>query len=737
MDSVATHPLKRMVAGPVPALVLSLLLLTALLLLSFAAQNEARLADIFAPLLIINLAGIVLLFILSLASLVKLVRQVRARVIGSRLTLRIVLMFTLLAFLPLSAVYYISIQFLSRGIDSWFDVRIEQAMEDAVLLGRVSLKSLKESQTETLRLYVPELASMAENLEIIRLLGLIRRDEGYRETSLFRQNGQIIASSSADSGTLLPDQPTNNVFSAVQASGVYAERETSLDGSGILRMVLPVPSLQVGGGMRYLQAIKPIPLRFANLEQSINTAIGEYDRLVYLRGPLKFSFILTLSLVSLMTLLLAVWMATYAARRLAAPLEELAEGTKAVADGDYSKRLPVKSNDELGILIRSFNRMTTQISRARENAIISQRKLADQHTYLETVLEHLSSGVLSFDIDQHLRTFNSSAGEILGIDELPALSKQRIDILGEQHEGLHDLFKTFKSVMQEKKKEWQQEITLFASQGRQVLLCRGTQLPGEDENSGGYVFVFDDVTMLIQAQRDAAWGEVARRLAHEIKNPLTPIQLSAERIRHKYLNQLGDTDTQTLDRATRTISEQVESMKDMVNAFSNYAQPVTMNLGNVDLNYLINDVVELHRDHTRSVEFNLSLDASLPEMMIDSGRMRQVFNNLIGNALQAVQNKSGAQLELSTELTTDRDGSTKIARITVTDNGPGIDEALLEKVFEPYITNKEKGTGLGLAIVKKIIEEHGGAIWANNIPDNGARMTFKLPVRTATEDKTL
>ncbi|HBE91346.1 MAG TPA: two-component sensor histidine kinase [Gammaproteobacteria bacterium] len=732
MDSVATQTLKRMVAGPIPALVLSLLLLTALLLLSFAAQNEARLADIFAPLLIVNLAGIALLFILSLASLVKLVRQVRAHVIGSRLTLRIVLMFTLLAFLPLSAVYYISIQFLSRGIDSWFDVRIEQAMEDAVLLGQVSLKSLKESQVETLRLYVPELASMSENLEIIRLLELVRRDEGYRETSLFRQNGQIIASSSADSGTLLPDQPTGQVFSAVQASGVYAERETGLDGSGILRMVIPVPSLQVGGGLRYLQAIKPIPLRFANLEQSINTAIGEYDRLVYLRGPLKFSFILTLSLVSLMTLLLAVWMATYAARRLAAPLEELAEGTKAVADGDYSKRLPVKSNDELGILIRSFNRMTTQISRARENAIISRRKLADQHTYLETVLEHLSSGVLSFNTDQRLRTFNSRAGEILGIEQLSTLSEQHIDILGEQHDGLSDLFTTFKAVMRGEQKEWQREITLFASQGRQVLLCRGTQLPGEDENSYGYVFVFDDVTTLIQAQRDAAWGEVARRLAHEIKNPLTPIQLSAERIRHKYLKQLGDNDTQTLDRATRTISEQVESMKDMVNAFSNYAQPVTMNLGNVDLNRLISDVVELHRDHTKSVEFNLSLDALLPQMMIDSGRMRQVFNNLIGNALQAVQNNPDARLNISTEITTDRDGSTKIARITITDNGPGIAENILEKVFEPYITNKEKGTGLGLAIVKKIIEEHGGAIWANNITDNGARMTFKLPIRSTT-----
>ena len=736
MDSLATQPLKRMVAGPLPALVLSLLLLTALLLLSFAAQNEARLTELFAPLLIINLAGIALLFILCIASIIKLIRQIRAHVIGSRLTLRIVLLFVILAFLPLSAVYYISIQFLSRGIDSWFDVRIEQAMEDAVLLGQVSLKSLKETQVETLRLYVPELASMTESLEIIRLLEIIRSDEGYRETSLFRQNGQIIASSSADSGTLLPDQPAERVLSTVLNSGVYAERETALDGSGILRMVIPVPSMLVGGGMRYLQAIQPIPLRFANLEQSINAAIGEYDRLVYLRGPLKFSFILTLSLVSLMTLLLAVWTATFAARRLAAPLEELAKGTQAVADGDYSKRLPVKSRDELGILIRSFNRMTTQISRARENAIISQKKLADQHTYLETVLEHLSSGVLSFDSEQCLRTYNNRAGEILGIEELSILNRQHVDALGAPHDGLADLFTKFKAVMLGKKREWQEEITLFASQGRQVLLCRGTQLPGEGGNSGGFVFVFDDVTTLIQAQRDAAWGEVARRLAHEIKNPLTPIQLSAERIRHKYLNQLDGNDTQTLDRATRTISEQVDSMKDMVNAFSNYAQPVTMNLNSVDMNRLIYDVIELHRDHTRSVEFVLNLDPSLPEMMLDSGRMRQVFNNLIGNALQAVQNKDDARLVVETKLTMDRDGSTRIVQTAITDNGPGIDANLIEKVFEPYITNKEKGTGLGLAIVKKIIEEHGGAIWAANIPGNGACMKFKLPVRTTNEDRT-
>ena len=734
MDSVATQALKRFAAGPLPALALSLLLLSALLLLSFAAQNEANLVDLFGPLLIINLAGIGLLLILNAASLLKLIRQIRARVIGSRLTLRIMVMFVLLAFLPLSAVYYISIQFLSRGIDSWFDVRIERAMEDAVLLGRVSLKSLKETRVETLRLYVPELASVTESMELIRQLEIIRRNEGYNEISLFSQNGQIIASSAEDSSSLLPSQPGKSAFLQAQSSGVYAERETTRDGSSILRIVVPVPGMHMVGGTRYLQAILPIPLRFANLEQSINTAIGEYDRLLYLRGPLKFSFILTLSLVSLMTLLLAVWLANFAARRLAAPLEELAEGTKAVADGDYDKRLPVKSQDELGILIRSFNRMTTQISRARENAIASQIKLAEQHTYLETVLEHLSSGVLSFDNDLRLRTYNSSAAEILGIDDLAALNKQPIDVLGEQHDGLNDLFKVFKSVIREGRREWQQEITLFAARGRQVLLCRGTQLPGDTATTGGYVFVFDDVTTLMQAQRDAAWGEVARRLAHEIKNPLTPIQLSAERLRHKYLGRLANNETRTLDRATRTISEQVESMKDMVNAFSNYAQPVRMNLGKVDLNQLIHDVVELHRDHAGSVEFILDLDESLPDMMLDSGRMRQVFNNLIGNAMQAMQNTDEAQIVIGTELTTDRDGSTRIARITITDNGPGIDRNLIDHVFEPYITNKEKGSGLGLAIVKKIVEEHGGTIWARNNPDGGASMGIKLPVRTTVED---
>lgn len=724
---MATQSLKNIIAGPVPALILSLILLAALLLLSFAAQNTAKLADIYAPLLVVNLVGIFVLLVLNLGSIFKLIKQVRSKVIGSRLTLRMVAMFSLLAFMPLMVVYYISIQFLSHGIDSWFDVRIEQAMSDATLLGQVSLKSLKEGQIETLIRYVPDVENTSDSLELISLLDRIRREEGYSETAMFTQSGRILASSSMQPGTLLPSQPGERVFTALDSNGVYAEQETGVDGSRIIRLAVIVPPSTVGMPPHVLQAIKPIPLRFANLESSINTAIGEYDRLLYLRGPIKFGFIMTLSLVSLMTLLLAVWTATFSAQRLASPLRELAEGTQAVADGNYNTQLPVTSHDELGILIKSFNRMTQQISKARENAQQSQIKLVEQHTYLETVLGHLSSGVLSFDANQKLRTHNNRACEILDIEELDTLYNKNILQLSQASVPLKDFFTILNEAILANQPEWNEEVTLFSSHGKQVLLCRGTRLPGNRSGGSGYVFVFDDITVMLQAQRDAAWGEVARRLAHEIKNPLTPIQLSAERIRKKYLHTLDDSQKQTLDRATRTISEQVDSMKEMVNAFSSYAQPVSMNIHNVDLNQLLADVVELHKGHFGQVEVTLSLDDSIPPMMLDSGRMRQVFNNLIVNALQALDNTENAKLLVSTQTGTGK--NEKIVTIHVEDNGQGIQKELMEKLFEPYVTSKEKGSGLGLAIVKKIIDEHGGAIWAKNMKKGGSCFTIQLPVK--------
>jgi nitrogen fixation/metabolism regulation signal transduction histidine kinase len=298
---------------------------------------------------------------------------------------------------------------------------------------------------------------------------------------------------------------------------------------------------------------------------------------------------------------------------------------------------------------------------------------------------------------------------------------------------LKNFFSVLDEAMSANQPEWDKEITLFTARGKQVLLCRGTRLPGNQPGGAGFVFVFDDITATLQAQRDAAWGEVARRLAHEIKNPLTPIQLSAERIRQKYLHTMADVDTQTLDRATRTISEQVESMKEMVNAFTNYAQTVSMNIRDVDLNQLITDIVELHRGHTLPISIKLELDSSIQPMMLDSGRMRQVFNNLIVNAIQAMAGRESAQLKISSEK-----GSGKYERmvtIKIEDNGPGIKEDLIDHLFEPYVTSKEKGSGLGLAIVKKIIDEHGGTIWVKNMKTGGSCFTIQLPIKMTSHSK--
>jgi nitrogen fixation/metabolism regulation signal transduction histidine kinase len=408
-----------------------------------------------------------------------------------------------------------------------------------------------------------------------------------------------------------------------------------------------------------------------------------------------------------------------------APLRDLAEGTRAVAAGDYGKELPVNSTDELGVLVRSFNEMTKQINKAQHRVRTSQREAENQRTYLETVLGHLSSGVMSFDNAHKMRTSNSAVTQILGLEFESGLSADRIK---EEHPNLEPLFSVIEDSMTQQQNEWQSEVTIFGSRGRQVLILRGTKLTGR----GGYVVVFDDITDLIQAQRDAAWGEVARRLAHEIKNPLTPIQLSAERIRRKYLGLLGGEDRATLDRATRTIVQQVQSMEEMVNAFSIYAQPVRMELNEINLNQLVTDVSELYKRDDRVIDFRFDLKNDLPLITADARGLRQVLNNLLINAQDALASTTNPAIVLSTRSV--QSDSNNYIELTVQDNGPGIPEDLLGKLFEPYVTTKAKGTGLGLAIVKRIVEEHGGAIWVESQPGDGAKTTVRLPVSNLRAD---
>ena len=708
--------------GPGFTLLLSAFLLIASVLLSRAAGNDELFGDFYSALILLNVIGISLLALMSAFQIWRLIGQFRARVLGSRLTLRFVGTFAVLALIPLAVVYYFAVQFLSRGIDSWFDVQIEQALDDALLLGRSSLESIKLDVVDQLRDDANNIQRAESNFEVFQLLDELRQANDFEEMSLHSMSGEILASSSRDSISLIPDVPDERVIRQLRQGKVYSEIEPIAGGGLQLRVAIRMAGRQVGEIGRVLQILNPLPLRYSRLAESVESASAEYEKLQYLRRPLTFSFVLTLSLVTLMTLLIALLIAIYLARRLVAPLRDLAEGTQAVAQGDYGKQLPVTSGDELGVLVSSFNRMTQEISSAQTAVRNSQFEAEKQSAYLETVLAHLSSGVMSFDGARQLRTHNAAAERILHT-LLGTFVESSIAEMIKALPTVEPLLNMIDQGISDDVSEWQKEISINSPLGQQTLVCSGTKLSGAETESG-CVVVFDDATALIKAQRDAAWGEVARRLAHEIKNPLTPIQLSAERIRRRYLDKVEKDDREILDRATRTIAQQVESMKSMVNAFSDYAQPVISRPKRLDINTLIRDITELHIAHLTRIRFLFDLADDLPLVMTDPAGIRQVLNNLIINASDALGDKGG-ELKLRTRIDPVKDN---LLVLELQDNGPGFPAELLDRIFEPYVTTKTSGSGLGLPISRRIIEENGGTMRATNLPKGGAVVIIQLPV---------
>ncbi len=708
--------------GPGFTLLLSAFLLIASVLLSRAAGNDELFGDFYSALILLNVIGISLLALMSAFQIWRLIGQFRAKVLGSRLTLRFVGTFAVLALIPLAVVYYFAVQFLSRGIDSWFDVQIEQALDDALLLGRSSLESIKLDVVDQLRDDADKIQRAESNFEVFQLLDELRQANDFEEMSLHSMSGEILASSSRDSISLIPDVPDERVIRQLRQGRVYSEIEPIAGGGLQLRVAIRIAGRQVRDIDRVLQVLDPLPLRYSRLGESVESASAEYEKLQYLRRPLTFSFVLTLSLVTLMTLLIALLIAIYLARRLVAPLRDLAEGTQAVAQGDYGKQLPVTSGDELGVLVSSFNRMTQEISSAQTAVRNSQFEAEKQSAYLETVLAHLSSGVMSFDNNRQLRTHNAAAERILHT-LLGTFVESSIAEMIKALPAAEPLLNMIDQGISDDVSEWQKEISINSPLGQQTLVCSGTKLSGTETESG-CVVVFDDATALIKAQRDAAWGEVARRLAHEIKNPLTPIQLSAERIRRRYLDKIEKDDREILDRATRTIAQQVESMKSMVNAFSDYAQPVISQPRRLDINTLIRDITELHVAHLTRIRFLFDLADDLPQIMTDPAGIRQVLNNLIINASDALGDKGG-ELKLSTRIDHAKDN---LLVLELQDNGPGFPAKLLDRIFEPYVTTKTSGSGLGLPISRRIIEENGGTMRATNLPKGGAVVIIHLPV---------
>ncbi|MCC6202090.1 MAG: HAMP domain-containing protein [Gammaproteobacteria bacterium] len=707
-----------------PVLLLGALLLATLVLMSNATGDSDRFGALYSLLILINAVGLVIFLILIARNLRNLIRELRERAPGARLKLRMLTMTVGLAVLPVVIVYVFSVRFIGRGIDAWFDVRVDQALRDSLELSQNALELRMREALRTMEVLAAEQPGSGEGglLAVGNSdLEALRRRAGAEEIALLDQAGSLLAASSTAT-EIVPDLPARPILLQLAQGRNYVGLDPTRGTDLYIRVAVNVTPLGVGAERRVLHGLFPIVSRLNDLARNVELALAKYTELVYLRDKLKLSFSMTLTLVLLFSLFLAIWFAFYSAERLSAPIRDLAMGTRSVAEGDYETILPVSSHDELGFLVSSFNTMTRRIARARD-------EVNAQHAYVETVLSKLSSGVLTLDQQEMLITANDSASHILGVSLAESLGRN-LDQIAAQHRILRSFVEAIRPQLHDSRPDWQKEFAIFGDR-RKVLLSRGTRLPGEDGQPTGHIIVFDDVTGLIQGQREAAWSEVARRLAHEIKNPLTPIQLSAERLRHKYLRKLPPDQTETLDRLTNTIIQQVETMKTMVNAFTEYARPPRIQAQPIDVNDLLLNVVELYRSAYPAVRIETAFDPELPLLPADGNRLRQVLNNLIANAIEALPESQEAVLRITTRHLHEQDSA--FAEIRIEDNGTGISADILDNIFEPYVSNKKRGTGLGLAIVKKIVEEHGGMVNLENKAGAGAIATVRLPLHPVTE----
>jgi nitrogen fixation/metabolism regulation signal transduction histidine kinase len=697
--------------------------LAALFLLAKTAQNSAQFGRLHPWILLINAVGVVVLLVLLTAKLAQLVREYRRHIIGSRLKLRTVTIFGALVIPPLLIVYYFALEFLNRGIDSWFDVEVKQGLNEALMLSRAVLDHNRREYLDATETLAQDLELTSER-DLIRRLDTERRANGALEYTLLGQHGRIIATSTERPTESIPQRPSEEAMLQVRQGRPFVSLEPVPRGGYIIRTAVPVAPALPGDEPRVLLAVFPVPERLGALADTVQRAHTQYGELSYLREPLKYSFRLTLTLVLLLSLLAAVYGAFFSAQRLVKPIQDLAAGTRAVGKGDFDTRLPLSSRDEMGFLVHSFNDMTKRLARAREEARSSQHAVESERANLAIILARLSTGVVSLEPDMKIRVANQAASSILGTDLDAATGKTLAEIAGGE-----TLLTQFVAALQAKfaagQTDWREQLELRGESGRRVLMCACTALPGGEGEPGGHVVVFDDITIMLQAQRDAAWGEVARRLAHEIKNPLTPIQLSAERMRRRFLGSMMEQDARVLERATHTIVQQVEAMKQMVNAFSEYARAPEMTLATFDLNQLVQEVADLYRAQDSNVQLRLELDRELPLLEADRGRVRQILNNLITNSMEALEGREDAQIDIATQR--DSASAGRLVQISVADNGPGFAPDIIGQAFDPYVTSKPKGTGLGLAIVKKIVEEHGGKIEAENRRSGGARVRVTLP----------
>ena len=715
----------------------TLVVVVALFALSWSTRNAAQFGELQAWILVVSAIVVFVLLILLARKILQLGRAFRAGVPGSRLTTRTVTVFGALVALPLLTVYVFSLDFLDRGIDSWFRVEIRQGLNDAVVLSRSALELRMREHGERTEAFAKRLAQLPSS-QLLVALDEELRNSGARELVLYGEYERIIGASGRSVADALPERPAPELVRQMNDGLSYLSLEPIDESEYWIRAAAPLPGAALSASdARYVVAVYELPRQFAELTDAVQRSVSQYGDLAALREPLKYSFRLTLTMVLLVTMLGAIYGAIYSAEVLFKPVQDLMAGTRAVAKGDLATRVPLSSRDEMGFLVQSFNDMTKRLRRARIEIEQSREVAERERERLAIILARLSTGVLAIDRELVLRRANASASAILGLDLQRFIGRPLLQIDGTSDANadavlLGQLVEQLQQRFAAGKDEWREQIELrgeVLTGGARVLVCACVPLPQAESATPQFVIVFDDVTRLLQAQREAAWGEVARRLAHEIKNPLTPIQLSAERLRRRLLPGLAAQEAEMVERSTHTIVQQVEAMKQMVNDFSEYARAPELRRTKVDLNQLILEVTDLYRSQELGVEILTRLDPGLEPLDADRARLRQILNNLLTNALEALEGQQSASIEIEST-SSDRQGR-RWVQFVVSDSGPGFQRELLERIFDPYVTSKPRGTGLGLAIVRKIVEDHGGLIEAENRPEGGARVRVMLPIAVA------
>lgn len=738
--------------------------LVLMFLLSLATNNQARFEQYFGHLLVINISVAAVLLLTLIWSAWRLYSRLKRGKFGSRLLVKLAAIFALVGVLPGMLIYVVSYQFVSRSIESWFDVKVEGALDAGLNLGRTTLDNLSSDLANKTRATANQMSELANVGPIT--LERVREQLVATDVALWGANGQLLASAGDSRFVLQPDRPTAQQLRQARSQRVVSQIEgldelaaatgnSAASTQGVrVRAVALVPAVGMGlaGDVRYLQVTQAVAPSVVANALAVQDAYKEYQERALARSGLRNMYIATLTLSLFLAVFGAVLLAAVLGNQLAKPLLVLADGVAQVAAGDLTPKAALQTKDELGGLTRSFAVMTQQLSDARAQVQNSLHALDASRANLQTILDNLTAGVIVLDADNRIVTANPSATRVLRAP-LAAHEGHRL----EQVQGLSQFaqdvdqqFALFKSQAHEHEAEhWQQALELHpagvdASEaaygadrpGVISLLARGAALP-----QGRRLLVFDDITEVVSAQRARAWGEVARRLAHEIKNPLTPIQLSAERLELKLRDKLAETESNILQRSVKTIVDQVDAMKRLVNEFRDYARLPAAQLQPVDLNALVLDVLQLYAPENATVPVRHQLDAACPLVKGDAQQLRQVIHNLLQNAQDASQARwinETPTADCVVQILTQYQPESRCVRLTVRDSGTGFPDHILKRAFEPYVTTKSRGTGLGLAVVKKIADEHSARIDINNRmgsadqlgekPVLGAQVSLSLPV---------